>query len=112
MTTRRAQNIGHVTKTKAGSFEGVLALMNFQGNIVITPITDREEGKDAPDYAVNSVSENGSLFRIGSARNKTAKSSGNNYVAVMVDYFEITSKPIFANLVQDRDDKAKLNILV
>ena len=112
MTTTYAQNIGSVTKKDDGSFEGKLSLMAYQGDIVILPVTDAKEGADAPDFTVNTVSQTGTLFRVGSARNKVGKTSRKPYVAVVINHFEITAKPIFGNLVADKNNKGQMNILV
>ena len=111
MAKSRAQNIGSV-KSNGTGFEGTLELLAFTGEIVITPVTDAKDGQDAPDFEVSTVRPNGSLFRIGSARNKIAKSSKKKYVTVLIDQFQITAEPIFANLVEDNNEQGKLNILV
>lgn len=102
--TKRAQKIGQVKATETG-FEGTLNLLNYAGDIVILPVTDADPAQKSPDYTVNTVKQDGSLFRIGSGWDKVAQTSKNEYVSLCIDYFEITSKAIWPNLVQNRDDE-------
>ena len=107
-------NIGSVVAQKDGSYVGTLTMLNYRGPMIIRTNADKNEksAENTPDFIVSTSNARGEETVIGAAWNNTAKSSGNPYIKVKIDHFEIVNRPVFGNLAADRTVKNKLNLLV
>ncbi len=88
-------NLGYVTKTAENRYKGELSgLLTWRGKIELRPLNDTFSA-NAPEMEI--VAENGA--QIGTARIRTSKKSGEQYVNLAIKHPQIApGRPIFANL--------------
>ena len=82
--------IGSVTRKKNGNFEGFVRTLTIDAPLTLVPVSKTSER--APDYRILS-----NCAEVGAAWIRTAQTSGNTYIALMIDTPELARR-IHANL--------------
>jgi len=97
--------IGYVTYKENGTYEGFLRTLTIDAPIKLVPITKTSE--KSPDYRILSK-----RAEVGAAWIRTVKSSGNTYIALMIDTPELARR-IHANLgpTSGQDDPNTFTII-
>ena len=84
--------IGHFTKKDAG-YQGTINAPGFQTKAVLVPLEKTND--KAPDFRI--ITDKGGEF--GAAWKRTAEKSGNEYLSVTLDSFNLP-KAIYCRLIE------------
>ncbi|WP_417319639.1 DUF736 domain-containing protein [Erythrobacter aureus] len=103
-----AQALGYVTRNENGGYEGTLAMMSLKKRIRILPNSEKES-EAQPDFRIYTEDR----VEIGGGWNRTARSSGNDYVSLTLAAPELGAAKVYANLgrAAGQDDPDRMAIL-